>query len=66
MLCVHRLRAQRRHLARRTACHTYLRQPEVENLGVPALGDEEVSGLDIAMHDALGVSRVQCVGNLDG
>ena len=39
-------RRWRRGLAR------HLGQPEVENLGVPALGDEDVGGLDVAMNDA--------------
>src|ERR1035441_6134193 len=43
-----------------------LRQPEVQNLGVSALGDKDVCGLDVPVDDAFGVSRVQCVRNLDG
>ena len=41
-------------------------QSEVENLGMPALGDEDVRGLDVAMNDAFGVRGIQRVGNLDG
>ena len=44
----------------------HLRQAEVENLGVPALRDEDVGRLDVAMNDALRVCGVQRVGNLDG
>ena len=33
----------------------HLRQPEVENLGVSSPGNENVCGLDVAVHDALGV-----------
>ncbi len=43
-----------------------LRQTEVENLRVPARGHEDVGRLDVAMHDALGVRRVESVGNLHG
>ena len=40
-------------------------QAEVEDLGVSALGDEDVRGLDVAMDDAAGVRRVERVGDLD-
>ena len=68
MLRVHRirLRVKRRNSARRTACETDLRQPEIQNLGVSALGDKDVGGLDVAVDDAFGVGRIERVGNLDG
>ena len=43
-----------------------LGQSEIENLGVPALGDENVRGLDVAVDDAFGVRGVERIGNLDG
>src|ERR1022692_4893884 len=43
-----------------------LGQPEVENLGVPALGDKNIGRLDVAMNDPLGVRGVERVGNLNG
>jgi hypothetical protein len=42
-----------------------LRQPEIKNLGVPALRDEDVRWLNIAMHDACGVSGIECVCDFD-
>jgi len=39
-------------------------QPKVENLSVPALRNEGVRGLDVAMDDARGVRGVQCVRHL--
>src|SRR5579863_559986 len=32
---------------------------------MPALGYEQVRGLDVAMNDSFGVGRIQAVGNLD-
>ena len=49
----------------RRGARLHLGQAEVENLGVSALGDEDVRGLDVAMNDAFGVGRVESVGNLD-
>ncbi len=61
-----RLAVARRHLARRTGSERDFRQPEVKNLGVAAFGHKDVGGLDVAMHDSLGVSRVECIRHLNG
>ena len=45
-------------------CH--FRQAKVENLGVPAVGDKDIGGLDVPMDDPLGVRGVEGVGDLDG
>jgi hypothetical protein len=42
-----------------------LGQAEIENLGLAAFGNEYVSGLDVSMDDAGGVSDIESVGNLD-
>jgi hypothetical protein len=43
-----------------------LRQPEVQNLHPPVLGDEQVLRLQIAMHDPLLVRRRQPICHLHG
>src|SRR4029077_9972872 len=40
-------------------------QSEIEDLGVSALGHEEIRGLDIAMDDSFGVGGIEGVGDLD-
>ena len=40
-------------------------QPEIQNLRLATLRYEDVRRLDVAVHDALRMSRVQCIGNLD-
>ena len=41
-------------------------QSEIENLGMPPLGDQDVRGLDVTMNNAFGVSCVQSVCDFDG
>src|SRR5580658_6166065 len=43
-----------------------LRQPEVENLGVTALGDKDVRRLDVAVDDSLSMRGIEGIGNFDG
>ena len=40
-------------------------QTEIQNFGVPALGDKNVGRLDVAMDDAFRVRRIERVGNLN-
>jgi hypothetical protein len=44
---------------------THLRQTEVENLGMSALGDENVRRLDVAMHNPFSVRRLQRIRHLN-
>src|SRR5436309_11002626 len=41
-----------------------LRQPEIENLCLPTVGNEYVAWFDVAMDNALRVCRLQGVGDL--
>ena len=51
--------------ARRSIDRPDFRQPEIENLGVPARGDKQVRRLDVTMDNAGGMRRFQTVGDLD-
>jgi hypothetical protein len=41
------------------------RQTKVQELNLSAFGDENIRGFDIPMHDALAVSSIESVGNLN-
>jgi hypothetical protein len=43
-----------------------LGEAEIEHLGVAALGDEDIGGLDVAVDDSLGMGGVEAIGNFDG
>src|SRR5882762_4463399 len=64
---IHRscLRVARYNLARRIGHGRDLGQTEIENLSVPALGDENVCGFDVTMDDPFAVGRVQSIGNFN-
>jgi hypothetical protein len=58
---------QNRPLWSRPAAYLrHLGQSEIQNLGVSALGNEDVCGLDVAMHYAFRVRGIQGIGNFDG
>jgi hypothetical protein len=58
-------RVGRSSLGGRTSRGRDFGQTEIENLGVSALGDKNVGGLDVAMDDALGVRGVEAVCNVN-
>ena len=43
----------------------HLRQPEIENLRLTPIRDEDVRGLDVPVDDALRVCGVERIGDLD-
>jgi hypothetical protein len=56
-----------RYVGRWPGCdHAHLGQPKIQNLGVVAVCDETVGGFDIPVNDALGVSRIERIRDLDG
>ena len=62
----HRGRRQGGGACRRRFCsERELRQAEVQNLGLAAVGNENVGRLDVAMHDTLGVCHLERIGDLD-
>ena len=52
----------------RTLCFgtDHLGESKVQNLHLPAFGDENVCGLDVAVNNALCMSSIERVSNLDG
>ena len=56
----------RRRLRVAVGARRRLGQPEVQDLGLLALGDEDVGRLDVAVQDAARVRGVERVGNLHG
>src|SRR5215472_3214236 len=42
------------------------REAEVEHLGRATFGDEDVGGLDVAMHDAFAMSSIKGISDIDG
>ena len=44
----------------------HLRQAKVQNLYLSAFGKKEIRGLDVPVHDSLGVGRFERIGDLDG
>ena len=48
------------HVLRHQLC-----QPKIEHLCLPALGDKNIRGLNVAMDDSLAVRRLERVGDVD-
>jgi hypothetical protein len=51
---------------RREALAAHLRQAKVQDFCVAAACHENIGRLDVAVDDALGVGRIECIGDLDG
>src|SRR5208283_4721248 len=60
------LRVERCHLGGRAACGSDFGETEIQNLGVSALGREDVGWFYVAVDDAFCVGRIERVGDLDG
>ncbi len=55
----------RSNLTRRAARSRDFRQPKIEDLGVPAVGYQNVRWFDVAVNDPFRVGGVESVGDLD-
>ena len=47
------------------AASGHLRQPKIQNLGMPAPGDEDIGRLDVTVDDAFRMCGIQSIGNFD-
>jgi hypothetical protein len=56
-------RIGRRKTAGRNGGRRELGEPEIQNLGMPALGNKDVRRFNVAVHYALRMSRIQGVGD---
>ena len=54
------------HSPFRPSDRSHFCQAKVEDLGVAAVGHENVRRLDVAVHDSLGVGGIQRVGDFNG
>ena len=54
----------RRPLSARLALRD-LRQPEIQNLQLPAICEKHIRRLDVAMHNTLGMGRLQSIRHLN-
>ena len=52
-------------MAVRVGCGHQFGQAEIQNLGLPSVGQENVRGLDVPVNDAFGVRGIERVGGLD-
>src|SRR5260370_30277291 len=66
MVWVYFLSCQRFSTCGHVLCGTDLGKTEIENLGVSALSDKDVCGLDVAVDDFLGVGCFKGIGNFHG
>ena len=56
---------KRRLVASRPFGRAHFRQPEIQNLGMTALGHEDICGLDVPVNDARSVGGIKRVGDVN-